>query len=248
MKLHQIKGYIQDIYLAEYSHGLLLLDGGSRADVDNICEFIQCQLQRPLTDLKLVISTHMHPDHAGAVHHLKQRTGCQIASANVEGHWYRGLDGWLMFLTDLLLARYIAKRQGKPRKNIWYQRHLTPDIYLNDEQVLPYFDDWVSLFTQGHTDRCLSLYHRPTEQIYVADLMVKVKGRYIPPFPVFYPNRYKESLGKLKKLAPAYVLLAHGGKIELSEDEFAYLYDKAPTTPVTHWRSVKAKLLTVLGR
>jgi len=66
MKLHQIQGYIQSIYLAEYPHKLLLLDGACRADVETISYFITGSLKRPLSHLKLVVSTHMHPDHAGA--------------------------------------------------------------------------------------------------------------------------------------------------------------------------------------
>lgn len=137
MKLHQFEGYIQDIYLAEYPHGLLLLDGCCRADVDKICHFITEQLHRPITDLKVVISTHMHPDHAGAAHFLKQKTGCLIAAANVPGHWYKGIDGYLMFLTDMLLAKYVAKRKGKPAKYLWYKRKLKPDLYLDDGQAIP---------------------------------------------------------------------------------------------------------------
>lgn len=248
MKLHQFEGYIQDIYLAEYPHGLLLLDGCSRADVDLICNFIQKTLKRPLSDLKVVVSTHMHPDHAGAAYKLKQKTGCLIANANVPGKWYSGIDGYLMFITDMLLAKYVATRKGKPAKYLGYKRHLKANIKLNDGQPIPHFEDWTCLFTQGHTDRCISLYHRNTNQVYVADLMVKVKGRYIPPFPVFYPNRYKQSLDKLRNLQPEKILLAHGGPIELSSEQYDFLYNRAPNVPVTHWRSVKTKFLKVIRR
>ena len=42
MILHKIQGYIQTIYLIEYSHGLLLLDGCSRPDVSVIEAFNLC--------------------------------------------------------------------------------------------------------------------------------------------------------------------------------------------------------------
>ncbi|GAL35099.1 Zn-dependent hydrolase [Vibrio maritimus] len=41
MKIHQISGYIQQIYLAEYPDKLLLLDGASRADVGTILRYIR---------------------------------------------------------------------------------------------------------------------------------------------------------------------------------------------------------------
>lgn len=76
MHIHTIQGYIQTIYLAEYPDKLLLLDGASRADITYLCQFIEQQLARPLSDLKVVVVTHMHPDHAGAAHRLRALTGC----------------------------------------------------------------------------------------------------------------------------------------------------------------------------
>ncbi|ELR66299.1 Zn-dependent hydrolase [Photobacterium marinum] len=246
MKLHQIEGYIQSIYLAEYPNRLLLLDGCSRADIPVIKQFIKGKLKRPLTDLKLVVVTHMHPDHAGAAHQLRQLTGCRLAAANVAGQWYSGIDGKVMHITDILLAKWVARRMKKPKVKIWYPCNLKPDFILDDKEPLPGFPDWLALSTQGHTDRDLSLYHASSNRVYVADLMVKVKGRFIPPYPVFYPNRYKSSLHKVIGLKPDSIILAHGGEVQPSEQEYKYLLDNAPEIPVTHWRSVKAKLKKVL--
>ena len=70
MKIHTLSGYIQHIYLAEHEHGLLLLDGCSRADVETVSQFITETLHRPLSDLKLIVVTHMHPDHALSLIHI----------------------------------------------------------------------------------------------------------------------------------------------------------------------------------
>jgi hypothetical protein len=72
--------------------------------------------------------------------------------------------------------------------------------------------------------------------------MVKAKGRFIPPFPIFYPNRYKSSLTKLNNLQPKSILLAHGGEVQLSGDDYQHLLSKTPDIPLTHWRSIKTKL------
>jgi glyoxylase-like metal-dependent hydrolase (beta-lactamase superfamily II) len=246
VKLHHLEGYIQSIYLAEYPDKLLLLDGCCRADVSLIKTFINQQLNRPFSDLTLVMVTHMHPDHAGAAHKLRCLTGCKIATANVDGQWYRGFNGMLMHLTDMALARWVAKRLGKPAKNVWYSGKLKPDFKLDDQDTIPGFDDWLVIETQGHTDRDISLFYEPEKRIYVADLIVKVKGRFLPPFPLFYPQRYRASLAKLKALNPASVLLAHGGEVHLSAEQYQQVIDRAPQVPLTHWRSVKAKLRRVL--
>lgn len=248
IKLHKLDGYIQTILLAEYTDKLLLLDGCSRADVSLIKHFISDTLQRPLTDLHLVVVTHMHPDHAGAAHKLRQITGCKIASANVKGQWYSGFDGKLMHIADLLLTRWVANKKKQPQRWLWYSSKLSPDYKLNDGDRLPGFDDWQAIATQGHTDRDLSLHHLPSNKVYIADLIVSTRKGFIPPFPVFYPDRYRCSLKKIAKLKAKSIILAHGGEVELSEQEFEQVLEKAPTVPMTHWRVVKAKLKQALGK
>ena len=71
MKHHIIQGYIQHIHLIEYDHGCLMLDGGCRADLATIQDFFITTLKRPVTDLKVVMVTHLHPDHAGCVAYLR---------------------------------------------------------------------------------------------------------------------------------------------------------------------------------
>lgn len=247
MQLHHISGHIQSIYLAEYCHGLLLLDGCCRADVPALREFIEQQLQRPFSDLQLVVVTHMHPDHAGAAHKLRELTGCRIASAQHDYPWYRGFSGSLMYLTDVALANWVAGRMNKPRRNLFYPRALQPDIRLADGQRLPGFDEWQVLETPGHTDRDLSLLHVPGKRIYVADLVVTVKGRFIAPFPVFYPNRYLASVAKIRSMRDHSLLLAHGGEVSLSEQDYQHLLTRAPKEPKTPWRTVKGKTARILG-
>ncbi|MFD2166188.1 MBL fold metallo-hydrolase [Thalassotalea euphylliae] len=244
--LYELDGHIQSIYLVKQADKLLLLDGCCRADVNDLSTFIRSTLGLPLCALSLVVVTHMHPDHAGAAHKLRQLTGAKIASANVSGHWYTGLDGILMHITDIALAGWVAKRKGKPRRYLWYSRKLHPDILLDDNDTLPGFPEWQVLFTQGHTDRDLSIYHSTSHKVYVADLMVTVKGRYIPPFPLFYPRRYRESLERIEALNPDSIILAHGGEVHPTHNDYQHLFEKAPKVPLTHWRSVKIKLRKVL--
>ena len=242
MKLHHIDGHIQTILLAEYPDKLLLLDGCCRSDISMLKHFITKTLQRPFNDLSLVVVTHMHPDHAGAAKKLRKLTGCKIAAANVSGQWYSGLDGRLMHLTDIFLAKWVAKRMNKPRLNFWYSSQLIADYKLNDGESLPGFPEWTAIATQGHTDRDISLHHIPSNKIYVADLIVKVKNKFIPPFPIFYPNRYRASLHKIIALKPESIILAHGGEVTPTQHDYQHLLSLAPKIPRTHWRSVKARL------
>jgi glyoxylase-like metal-dependent hydrolase (beta-lactamase superfamily II) len=147
-----------------------------------------------------------------------------------------------MHLVDITLTFWVASRLGKPNRNLWYSPHLKPDYRLTDQNILPGFADWCVLITSGHKDRYLSVLHKPTKRMYVADLIVKVKTRFIPPIPVYYPEQYLASLLRVKNLALNSVILAHGGEVTLTEHDFEHLFTVAPRKPKTIWASAKNRM------
>jgi glyoxylase-like metal-dependent hydrolase (beta-lactamase superfamily II) len=246
--IHQLQGHIQSIYLVEYPQKLLLLDGCCRADISMLKQYITGDLSRSFSDLKLIVVTHMHPDHAGGAHKLRKITGCKIASTNMPKQWYHGLSGRFTHLVDIALATWVASRMGKVRKYLWYSPHLKTDYLLNDQDTVPGFDDWCVLLTTGHTDRDLSVLHLASKRMYVADLLVKVKDRFIPPIPVNYPEQYRSSILKVQALRPASMMLAHGGEVVLTDRDFAHVLTVAPRKPFTVWTPAKNKLKRLLLR
>lgn len=247
MHIHSLEGYIQNIFLVEDHDQLLLLDGCSRADVDNVCRYITDTLKRPLSDLKLIVVTHMHPDHAGGAHFLRDRTGAPIAAHPKAWNWYAGLAGRTAHAIDVGLTYYVAGRLGKPKAHIWYNPILTPDIVLDDGQTLPGFDDWQVVYTPGHTNHDISLWHRPTHQIYVADLMVMVKRQITAPYPICHPNQYRESLQRVHDLEAERVFCAHVPPQKGKDIPFATLISEAPKQPKNHWHSTKNRIARKLG-
>lgn len=248
MKVHHLNGYIQSIYLVEYPHGLLLLDGCCRADVKLIVQFIQSTLKRPITDLKTTVVTHMHPDHAGAAHKLRKLSGCLIVSADKARQWYQGLNGILMHWIDVILTLYVGRRMNKGIKHVMYNRKLWPDIKVNNGDKVPHFPEWTLIETPGHTDRDLSVLHEGKNWVYVADLIIKLKTRFIAPFPVFHPNQYRTSLQKIKQLAPDKIMLAHGGMLHMDEADFDQMLQVAPQLPRTPLRASIHKIKKITGK
>lgn len=248
MQLHILQGYIQHIYLVQHDNSLLLLDGCSRADIATVSDYIQQQLGLPLEALKLIIVTHMHPDHAGGAHKLRRLTGARIASHPKARRWYSGLLGRTAHLIDVSLTWWVATRLGKPKRHIWYNPLLKPDLLLLDGQQVPGFAEWQVLYTPGHTDHDLSLLHRPTRQLYIADLIVSVKKRLVPPYPVCHPNQYKQSLRRVQDLAPRKIYFAHLPARAAETIDFAAILAQAPTLPKNHWHSMKNRILHTLGR
>ena len=239
----RLEGYIQSMYLAVYPDKIMLLDSGCRPDVALVLDYIENTLQRPTTDLKVVVVTHMHPDHAGGAHKFRKETGCRIVSADKNNHWYRGLAGRTMHIVDMSLAQYVARRQGRSPKNLYYPAHLTPDITVKDKEHIPEFEEWQVLETQGHTDRDLSLFHTPSRQVYTADLIIKLRHKFVAPFPIYDPKVYIKSLQRIKDLKPLIVMMAHGGELAIDEATFDMLIAQAPKEPRTIKDTIKHKLL-----
>jgi len=248
MKVHQLNGYIQSIYLIEYPHGVLLLDGCCRADLKLIIDFFQSKLNRPLNDLKTIVVTHMHPDHAGAAHKLRKLSGCLIVSADKENQWYKGLNGIMMHWIDVILTLYVGKKMNKGIKNVMYNRKLNPDIKVSHGEKVVHFPDWILLETPGHTDRDLSVFHPDKNWIYVADLMIKLRTRFIAPFPIFHPNKYRKSLKYVKKLAADKVMLAHGGILNMQANDYDQVINAAPQIPRTPLRASLLKIKKITGK
>lgn len=239
----RLEGHIQSSYLAVYPDKLLLLDGCCRPDVAMVLDYIQNTLQRPVTDLKVVMVTHMHPDHAGGADKLRRATGCKVVSADKAKQWYAGISGQLMHLVDIGLAYYVANRQSRAVKRLWYSAYLHPDITVNDGDSVPEFDDWQVFETPGHTDRDLSLFHLPSRKVYTADLIIKLRHKFVAPFPIYDPKAYISSLQKIKDLKPSKVMMAHGRELAIDAATFDMLIRQAPKQPRTVKDTIKHKLL-----
>lgn len=235
----RLDGYIQNIYMVVYPDKILLLDGCTRVDVDLVLNTIRDILGRDINELKAVIVTHMHADHAGGASYLRQKTGCQVISANKPNQWYSGFNGRIEHLIDLSLSYFVAYRQGKPIKNINYPAELNPDIVVNDGEPVPMFEDWQILETPGHTDRDLSVYHPQTGKIYVADLIIRLNSRksgekFVNPYIIHNPLDYTSSITKVKILKPSQVMMAHGGQSFIREQVFEALIAMTPNKPRTN--------------
>lgn len=236
MQVHTLRGYIQNIFLVEYAHGCLLLDGACRADFETIETFFKDTLKRPLSDLKIVMVTHMHPDHAGCAHYLREVSGCQIISGQFESQWYSGIRGKLNHAIDIYLAHWVAKRLGIKRRSLWYSPALKPDMMLADGETLPSFSDWKLIATPGHTHMDVSLLNEQHALLYVADLVVKVKGQFNPPFPVSLPQQYKQSVAKLRDYVHCDIMMAHVPSQRMNEDDITHVLSLTPERPQNNYQ------------
>ena len=215
--LHQIKGYIATLYLLEYQDEILLLDGGARHDAVRIKNYVEQVIQRPIADLKLMLVSHMHPDHAGGAPLLRRRFAIPIAAHYEIDRWYRGASGAVQHFIDTMLGHYSARQQFGKLERAWYPRYLRPDYLLHEQDFLPLFPDWQALSAPGHTLYDMAFYQRQEKLLYVGDLIIRFGEKIVLPFPTLFPELMAETLRRMAGLPVKRLLLAHGGLVEIAD-------------------------------
>ncbi len=218
--IHEISGYISTLFLIETNGNFLLLDAGCSCDFQIIKKFLESK-GKSLKDLKLVVVTHMHPDHAGGVKYFK-RHGIPIASTEGAYKWYRGVGGFIQHKIDTFLAQFSARRKQRVLKPVNYKRRFKPDYLLKDGDILPFFSDWKVICTPGHTLYDIVLYNEKAKVLYLADLILKIDNKFVLPFPVLFPDLMRNSLEKIKRYNFDTLLMAHGGIIEKTEENITF--------------------------
>jgi len=239
--LHIIPGYIENLFLAEYQHGLLLLDCGAVSDVKRIEDFCRRDLHRSPKDIRLAVVTHMHPDHAGGAVLLRDKFGIPLAGHQELDRWYAGPGGWMQKVIDCLLMQSVAWRTRQQLEKGFFCSRIQPDFLLKDGDALPFFPDWQAVAVPGHTSHDLVLYHADQSLLYVADCFLEVKGRYQTPLPVMFPQWLEASYQKMGALHPSSLLIAHGEarRDQIPADLFSSLQHLLQTPPSKLTRRIK---------
>lgn len=216
--LHTIPGYISNLFLVQHpGEGLLLLDCGAPGDVERISQYCHRELGTSISDIRLAVVSHMHPDHAGAAYILRNRYGIPIAAHKRADRWYRGLGGMFQHRLDSTMMQFVAKSQGRRLENNRYPRILHPDYNLKDLDFLPLFPSWQVISAPGHTLHDIALYNKKEKLLYVGDCIVMVEGEVRLPLPVLFPHLMRESLLRLASLDFSTLLLAHGQVVKKEE-------------------------------
>lgn len=212
-KIHRFDGYISNLFLIEYEHGLLLLDCGAIGDIKRIEKYCFNILKCSPAEIKLAIVTHMHPDHSGAAVLLRKKYGIPIAAHNEVDLWYKGISGVIQQTLDCYMMQIVARRIDRKLEKSLFDKNIKPDYPLKDFQQLPFFSDWKAVHVPGHTLHDIVLYNEKAKVIYVSDCLCDVKGKLQLPLPVIFYDQMKESFKKMASLDCTYILLAHGNTV-----------------------------------
>lgn len=138
--------------------GAVLVDSGLRGEGKRILGVLRGEGLSP-SELKLILLTHGHTDHAGGASEIAAQTGAPIAMHAEDARWVSSgqevpappITGWARAISRLLSARMIRQRMAIVP--------FTPDIVLGDADfdLAEFGIPAVGVHTPGHTAGSVSV-------------------------------------------------------------------------------------------
>jgi glyoxylase-like metal-dependent hydrolase (beta-lactamase superfamily II) len=193
-------------YLVQQPDGLVAIDAGYIGSDGAILRFIRSRGFRP-EDLKWVVVTHHHVDHAGSAARLCAQTGAQLAIHAADAPYLAsGRPKELMTLWGAIerlparLARLLLTVGGP------IGRRLEDGDVLHGLRVI---------HAPGHTPGSICLYSESESAVFVGDVLNNERGLRRPPWNVNHNHREAQlAARRLRGLSYERAFFGHGAPIE----------------------------------
>lgn len=244
---------LRGIHLIEGRHGaanaylidgeeLVLIDTGGVGTGRRIARYIE-SMGRSITDLRLIILTHLHWDHTGSARWLGRRSGASVLAHAAEATPSR--NGGLALVPNafgpwgfiIAILRALLRRP----------RPVPLSGVLQDGQVLPVMGGLRVVHAPGHSPGSVCLYLERSRVLFPGDLIVSNVGRLSRPYPRGdeHSRVQEQSLQKLRGLEVDAVLPSHGKPVlDGAEARLSRLLD-LPPRPFS-WRRLLKHMATSL--
>lgn len=173
--------------------GIVLVDAGWRCGLRWIAAGLRA-LDASLDDVRLIVLTHHHPDHAGGLAKLAEATSSKVAVHRREASIINGEEPYPNPYPNRLLAGVT-----RPFLPLFYGDPVRVDYSLEDGAALPVPEEVRVIHTPGHTPGAICLYAVSKKVIIVGDALQYRSGRLeLPASSVTQdPGQARESLKKL---------------------------------------------------
>ncbi len=148
-RLWRIEIGIVNVYLIKTNDGLVLVDAAWPNKADAILEGVRQTGHDPL-DIKHLILTHGHVDHAGSAAEISRRTGAKVyvhaADLALTAKGEAGYDGITVTpgIIPTLVYRFVIRPGGTKYESF------PIDKTIEDGEVLPFANDIKVIHTPGH--------------------------------------------------------------------------------------------------
>jgi glyoxylase-like metal-dependent hydrolase (beta-lactamase superfamily II) len=185
---------------------------------------------RRLEEVRQLVLTHPHPDHAGLSERVRRASGCAVYAHRADHRRLLDRPGAWQEIADFIVE--VCRRAGAPeghREAVAaglegfrsYAEPLSAVEALGDGEVLPAGGAaWLVLHTPGHARGALCLWEGRERVLASGDTLLAhiSSNALLEPDPLGFRQRtlllYRESLQRLAALRPRRVAPGHGDPVE----------------------------------
>jgi glyoxylase-like metal-dependent hydrolase (beta-lactamase superfamily II) len=200
----------------------VLIDTGLFGEVPSLHRTLN-EIGLTWRDIKAILLTHGHLDHAGNLARLRQLTGAPILAHPFE---QTHLDGTFPYRGP---SRLCGAMEAVGRLVFRY-RPVPIDQPLEPGMELPYWGGLKVVHLPGHTEGHCGFYSRRFDLLFSGDFFASYWfSTHLPPiFLNSCPEKFEASLQQVKELSPRYIIPNHydGFDGELHRRKFDLLYQR----------------------
>lgn len=162
------------------------------------------RLGRTWPDIKAIILTHGHLDHAGNLHRIKQLTGATVYAHPAE---QRHVDGAYPYRG---ITRICGALEAVGRLAFRY-RPAKIDVTVSDGDTLPVWGGLRVVHLPGHTEGHCGYYSDKHDLLFIGDLIASYIGgaHRSPVFLNSVPHLFQQSFRRVTELNPRLILPDH---------------------------------------
>ncbi|WP_165828267.1 MBL fold metallo-hydrolase [Chryseobacterium phosphatilyticum] len=205
------------VYLIKGKDEYILVESGVTRDAPTILS----QLKEHVSDLSLIkhwFITHSHYDHCGTIESLYpyfrnvQLYASEYAVSNFRNEKYvKKIRQLNALISDQEITGFPADLQQIPFITV-----KDNDIIETDSGI------WQILYTPGHSQCSVSLYHKESDTLFVSDALGEIIG-HEKWFPLAFDHveKFVESINRLNTLHPQTIALGHNGILTGSDARLA---------------------------
>jgi hydroxyacylglutathione hydrolase len=206
MNIHSIRAGIANVHIVDDGRGIVIVDAGWNGYGRQILSAVKRLGYQP-RDVRLILLTHVHADHAGSAAELRRLTGAPVAIhrgdaayASAGKHHIPTGRGWIG-----ASSKWLADRIDLQLK---FER-FDADVWLEEGQTLNDFGiEGYVIHTPGHTSGSVTL---ALEEgvTFIGDALINM---FRVGYPMYWenPEQGRASGLKIQKLEPRVIYSGHG--------------------------------------
>jgi glyoxylase-like metal-dependent hydrolase (beta-lactamase superfamily II) len=213
MRIHSFRAGIANVHLIDDGRGVVIVDAGWQGSARRILSRVRMLGYAP-RQVRLILLTHVHIDHAGSAGELRRQTGAPIAVHR--GDARNALTGQHRIPTGRGWAGTGSKWLADRLNLTLAFDAFTPDVWLEEGQTLLDFGlEGYVIHTPGHTAGSVTLALEYGIAI-IGDALINM---FKVGLPLYWedPAAGRESAKKIQSLKPRVLYSGHGRVFSGSE-------------------------------